>query len=220
MLDPDAEIVDLDLEEQPMEERAEDLKSNGISRDDPSAKWSELFRDTILAPDSPDEPSARTVCAQAGTPPEKVVSPSQDSLLSDDSHSFSSTSSMSHDLSSTFTVQTGSGQVPFASSYEIDPFIIDKHMRRDKAVMMQLKEAGEVAGRLEDILPNVKFLQEFLSLSKDSEKEVVIQVAMDFPAVALTVGRQFWPELHECHRALASTNIMPARELIAASLPR
>lgn len=93
-------------------------------------------------------------------------------------------------------------------------------MRRDKAVMMQLKEAGEVSSRLEDILPNVKFLQEFLSLSKDSEKEVVVQVAMDFPAVAFTVGRQFWPELHDCHRALASSNVMPARELIAASLPR
>ena len=46
------------------------------------------------------------------------------------------------------------------------------------------------------------------------------QVAVDFPAVALTVGRQFWPELQEAHKILATNNIMPARELIAASLPR
>lgn len=43
---------------------------------------------------------------------------------------------------------------------------------------------------------------------------------MDFPAVAFTVGRQFWPEIQETHKFLASSTVMQSRELIAASLPR
>ncbi|OQV25534.1 putative Serine/threonine-protein phosphatase 4 regulatory subunit 1 [Hypsibius exemplaris] len=146
---------------------------------------------------------------------EKMLSPD-----SDDTRSVSSASSNSQDLAGvTFTIPS-SVQTPFASSFEIDPFIIEKHRRRDRAVVAQLKEAGELAGHLEDILPNVQFLREFLALAKDSDRDTVTQVAVDFPAVALTVGRQFWPELQECHKILATNNVIQARELIAASLPR
>ena len=72
---------------------------------------------------------------------------------------------------------------------------------------MQLNESGEIASKLEEIIPSVMFLKEFVALARDSDREAVIQAAMDFPAVAYTVGRQFWPEVQECHRILATCNV-------------
>ena len=91
--------------------------------------------------------------------PDKVV----EKLLtpdSDDTRSVSSASSTSQDLSTTFTIPSSTTQPPFINaSYEIDPFIIEKHRRRDRMVVTQLQEAGELSRRLEDILPNVQFLR-------------------------------------------------------------
>lgn len=117
---------------------------------------------------------------QSGVLEKSVVEKSSAGQDSDmETRSVSSSSSASQDLNGAFMTNPAAQPVSsYGFSYEIDSLVIDKHRRRDRAVMNQLRESSEVASRLEDILPNVQFLREFLILAKDNDREAVIQVGV------------------------------------------